>query len=83
MAGGDSVVRLRNEVQLHRMQSGLISDGSRRANEQHYELPTRFFQYALGRRLKYAGRLRNASPAVGSPKRHAEEHKRLIEEALA
>jgi 2-oxoglutarate decarboxylase len=37
----------------------------------------------IGHRLKYAGRLRNASPAVGSPKRHAEEHKRLIEEALA
>jgi 2-oxoglutarate dehydrogenase E1 component len=37
----------------------------------------------LGRRLKYAGRLRNASPAAGSPKRHAEEHKRLIDEALA
>ena len=37
----------------------------------------------LGRRLKYAGRLRNASPAAGSPKRHAEEHKRLVEEALA
>jgi 2-oxoglutarate dehydrogenase E1 component len=37
----------------------------------------------VGRRLKYAGRLRNASPAAGSPKRHAEEHKRLIEEALA
>jgi 2-oxoglutarate dehydrogenase E1 component len=37
----------------------------------------------LGSRLKYAGRLRNASPAVGSAKRHAEEHKRLIEEALS
>ncbi len=37
----------------------------------------------LGRRLKYAGRLRNASPAAGSPKRHAEEQKRLVEEALA
>jgi 2-oxoglutarate dehydrogenase E1 component len=36
-----------------------------------------------GHRLKYAGRLRNASPAAGSPKRHAEEHKRLIDEALA
>jgi 2-oxoglutarate dehydrogenase E1 component len=35
-----------------------------------------------GRRLKYTGRLRNASPAVGSPKRHAEEQKRLVEEAL-
>jgi 2-oxoglutarate dehydrogenase E1 component len=37
----------------------------------------------IGRRLKYVGRLRNASPAAGSPKRHAEEQKRLIEEALA
>jgi 2-oxoglutarate dehydrogenase E1 component len=37
----------------------------------------------LGKRLKYAGRLRNASPAAGSPKRHAEEHKRVIQEALA
>ncbi|MGD1072832.1 MAG: 2-oxoglutarate dehydrogenase E1 component, partial [Bryobacteraceae bacterium] len=37
----------------------------------------------LGRRLKYAGRLRNASPAAGSPKRHADEQKRLVEEALA
>jgi 2-oxoglutarate dehydrogenase E1 component len=35
-----------------------------------------------GRRMKYAGRARNASPAAGSPKRHAEEHARLIEEAL-
>jgi 2-oxoglutarate dehydrogenase E1 component len=37
----------------------------------------------LGRRLKYAGRLRNASPAAGSPRRHAEEQQRLVEEALA
>jgi 2-oxoglutarate dehydrogenase E1 component len=36
----------------------------------------------LERRLKYAGRLRNASPAAGSPKRHAEEQKALVEEAL-
>jgi 2-oxoglutarate dehydrogenase E1 component len=37
----------------------------------------------LGHRLKYAGRLRNASPAAGSAKRHAEEQKRLVDEALA
>ncbi|MEP6717317.1 MAG: multifunctional oxoglutarate decarboxylase/oxoglutarate dehydrogenase thiamine pyrophosphate-binding subunit/dihydrolipoyllysine-residue succinyltransferase subunit, partial [Terriglobia bacterium] len=37
----------------------------------------------IGKRLKYAGRLRNASPAAGSSKRHAEEQKRLIEEALS
>ena len=37
----------------------------------------------IGRKLKYAGRLRNASPAAGSAKRHAEEQARLIAEALA
>jgi 2-oxoglutarate dehydrogenase E1 component len=36
----------------------------------------------LSRVLKYAGRTRNASPAAGSAKRHAEEQKRLIEDAL-
>ena len=37
----------------------------------------------LNRRLKYSGRDRNASPAAGSPKRHAEESKRLIDLALS
>jgi 2-oxoglutarate decarboxylase len=32
--------------------------------------------------IEYAGRAKNASPAVGSAKRHAEEQKRLIEDAL-
>ena len=36
----------------------------------------------LGRVIHYAGRVKNASPAVGSAKRHAEEQKRLIEDAL-
>jgi 2-oxoglutarate dehydrogenase E1 component len=36
----------------------------------------------LGRIIQYAGRPRNASPAVGSAKRHAEEQKRLVEDAL-
>jgi 2-oxoglutarate dehydrogenase E1 component len=36
----------------------------------------------LERRLRYAGRERNASPAVGSSKRHAEEQTKLINEAL-
>ena len=40
-----------------------------------------FFK-GLGRIIQYAGRVRNASPAVGSAKRHAEEQKRLIEDAL-
>jgi 2-oxoglutarate dehydrogenase complex dehydrogenase (E1) component-like enzyme len=36
----------------------------------------------LNRVIHYAGRTKNASPAVGSAKRHAEEQKRLIEDAL-
>jgi multifunctional 2-oxoglutarate metabolism enzyme len=42
------------------------------------------FSYFKGmdRVLRYAGRMKNASPAAGSAKRHAEEQKRLIEDAL-
>ena len=36
----------------------------------------------LDRVIHYAGRVKNASPAAGSHKRHAEEQKRLIEDAL-
>jgi multifunctional 2-oxoglutarate metabolism enzyme len=36
----------------------------------------------LNRVIHYAGRSKNASPAVGSHKRHAEEQKRLVEDAL-
>jgi 2-oxoglutarate dehydrogenase complex dehydrogenase (E1) component-like enzyme len=40
-----------------------------------------FFK-GLGHIIKYAGRQKNASPAVGSAKRHAEEQKRLVADAL-
>ncbi len=36
----------------------------------------------LDRVIHYAGRVKNASPAAGSHKRHAEEQKRLVEDAL-
>jgi cyclopropane-fatty-acyl-phospholipid synthase len=32
-----------------------IAEDVRAANEQHYEVPTRFYQLCLGRRLKYSG----------------------------
>jgi cyclopropane-fatty-acyl-phospholipid synthase len=32
-----------------------IAEDTRAANEEHYEVPTRFFQRCLGRRLKYSG----------------------------
>jgi 2-oxoglutarate dehydrogenase E1 component len=40
-----------------------------------------FFK-GMNKTIHYAGRTKNASPAVGSAKRHAEEQKRLIEDAL-
>ncbi|HXJ42725.1 MAG TPA: hypothetical protein VNH18_25820 [Bryobacteraceae bacterium] len=36
----------------------------------------------MKRSIRYAGRDRNASPAAGSPKRHAEETRKLLDEAL-
>jgi cyclopropane-fatty-acyl-phospholipid synthase len=32
-----------------------IAEDTRAANEQHYEVPTPFYQFCLGRRLKYSG----------------------------
>jgi cyclopropane-fatty-acyl-phospholipid synthase len=32
-----------------------IAEDTRAANEQHYEVPTRFYQLCLGKRLKYSG----------------------------
>jgi len=32
-----------------------IAEDTRAANDQHYEVPTPFYQYCLGRRLKYSG----------------------------
>jgi cyclopropane-fatty-acyl-phospholipid synthase len=32
-----------------------VAEETRAANEQHYEVPTRFYQYCLGKRLKYSG----------------------------
>ncbi len=32
-----------------------IAENTQAANEQHYEVPTEFFQFCLGRRLKYSG----------------------------
>ncbi|MSU70603.1 MAG: class I SAM-dependent methyltransferase [Opitutaceae bacterium] len=32
-----------------------VAEDTRAANEQHYEVPTAFYQYCLGRRLKYSG----------------------------
>lgn len=39
---------------MHHMQGAPIAVNTKEANEQHYELPTAFFQYCLGKNLKYS-----------------------------
>lgn len=39
---------------IEQMKTGPIALNTREANEQHYELPTTFFKYVLGRNLKYS-----------------------------
>ncbi len=39
---------------VHHMQSAPIAVAVKEANEQHYELPTEFFQLCLGKHLKYS-----------------------------
>ncbi len=48
-----------------------IAEDTRAANEQHYEVPPEFFQYCLGRRLKYSGCL---YPTGRESLDEAEEH---------
>lgn len=43
------------ELLLQRMRSGPISRHSQEANDQHYEVPARFFEICLGKHLKYSG----------------------------
>lgn len=48
-----------------------IAEDTRAANEQHYEVPTAFYQRCLGRRLKYSGCL---YPTGRETLNEAEEH---------
>ena len=53
--------RIRDEANYDRsayvadLKSRGIAEQTRAANEQHYEVPTAFYQYCLGPRLKYSG----------------------------
>jgi len=40
---------------VERLRQGPIAVETRKANEQHYEVPPEFFAFVLGRRLKYSG----------------------------
>ncbi len=48
-----------------------LAEQTAAANEQHYEVPTPFYQYCLGKRLKYSGCL---YPAGNETLDQAEEH---------
>jgi cyclopropane-fatty-acyl-phospholipid synthase len=48
-----------------------IAEDTRAANEQHYEVPTAFYQFCLGKRLKYSGCL---YPTGRESLDEAEEH---------
>jgi 2-oxoglutarate dehydrogenase E1 component len=49
----------------------------------HVKGPIRRLLDASGRKLRYVGRLRSASPSAGSLKRHQREQTQLVEDAFA
>ncbi len=55
LAGGVEAQDARLTELLARMRSGPIAEVPEKANEQHYELPPRFFELILGPRRKYSG----------------------------
>jgi cyclopropane-fatty-acyl-phospholipid synthase len=63
LRGGVEAQDQRLSELLVRMRSGPIAEVPEKANEQHYELPPRFFELILGPRRKYSGCL--WTPGVG------------------
>lgn len=53
-AGGLEAVHNRFRERLSAWSQGPVAVNTAEANEQHYEVPPRFFEYALGPRLKYS-----------------------------
>jgi cyclopropane-fatty-acyl-phospholipid synthase len=54
LSGGVEERQARLQAHLDGLRQSPIAIQTQAANEQHYEVPTRFYQYALGRRLKYS-----------------------------
>jgi len=53
-AGGVEERHARLQAHIDGLRQSPIAIQTRAANEQHYEVPTRFYQCALGKRLKYS-----------------------------
>lgn len=73
-AKGGLESRQRHEMELlNRLKRGPIAVDTSAANEQHYEVPTDFYQLVLGKHLKYScGWWDDASPGVSAlRRRHA------------
>lgn len=58
-AGGEEGRKARRAALLANMRSSPIALHTAEANDQHYEVPTRFYELALGPHLKYSGALWN------------------------
>lgn len=51
----EETARYNREAYVADLKTRPIAEDTRAANEQHYEVPTMFYQRCLGRRLKYSG----------------------------
>jgi cyclopropane-fatty-acyl-phospholipid synthase len=52
--GGPEFVRERQQAFVRRLRESPIAIDTDKANAQHYEVPSRFFELCLGKRLKYS-----------------------------
>lgn len=53
--GGDEAIERRQRILADSLRQAPIAVATDDANDQHYELPTEFFQLVLGARMKYSG----------------------------
>lgn len=71
--GNEMLADARFRQLLQELRHSAVAIETAAANEQHYELPTRFFQLCLGKRLKYSSCLYplgdESEPLVGQPRR--------------
>lgn len=51
----EEAARYNEETYVADLKTRPLAEDTRAANEQHYEVPTPFYQYCLGRNLKYSG----------------------------
>lgn len=64
--GGRAGVEARRNALLAAMDAGPVAANTSDANEQHYELPPRFFELVLGPRLKYSCALWDSARSLGA-----------------